>query len=187
VEKVTDQQMAKYEGLVTKTASMNHRALKIEFDELRQELRISVLKALRSYDSQNSKKLPEKRFVFGCMANYLKDLYKVAGRAKRQGATISFDGWGEGSLTTTSKESWRGQLESEVFQKHDMSPLEGLDLPADLSTEEKVVLVMLVENIPQQEIADRLNIDKEMVLQHKKNLKTKLAYLQNDAKGVVAA
>lgn len=191
MEKVTDARMAKYEGLVTKTASLNVKQLRMEFEELRQELRLAVLKALQAYDA-NKHKLSEERFVFGCMTNYLMSLRREAGAMKRTNfTTISLD-WGtdgEQALSSSWTEGARGRIEVEALRFNpDLSPLEDdSELPVDLTDEEKAVLVMLIERMSHQEIADRLKIQKGEVVVHAKNLRTKLAYLRNDVSGVVAA
>ena len=59
-----------YEGLVFSTAQMFYERVGFELDDLRQELRIKVLKALRTYDATRSR-MSERRYVYALLANFV--------------------------------------------------------------------------------------------------------------------
>lgn len=68
-----------YEGLVRKTASLLEGRVDESYEDLCSMIRIKVWRALESYDPERSK-LPERNYVFSCVVNLKKDLYKKEAR-----------------------------------------------------------------------------------------------------------
>jgi RNA polymerase sigma factor (sigma-70 family) len=69
-------QVAQFEGLVYTTArQIVDGGVEIDFDDVRQLLRIKILYAIQKYHSDRST-LSLRRFVFGCVRNMRKDIEK---------------------------------------------------------------------------------------------------------------
>jgi hypothetical protein len=79
---VTAERVARYEGLVVSTSRKFVNLLRIEEEDLKQMLREKVFKILGSYDPVRSK-LPEERYVFGCLTNFITDLKQASIRGAR--------------------------------------------------------------------------------------------------------
>jgi DNA-directed RNA polymerase specialized sigma24 family protein len=71
----TSTDIAFYEGLVRKTASMIAPLVQEEYDDIVAILRIKVWRALVAYDASRAS-LPVERYVFMCVTNQKKDILK---------------------------------------------------------------------------------------------------------------
>ncbi len=80
VQRVGPTEIAFYEGLVRKTASMIQPYVQEEYDDIVAILRIKVWRALDAFDPERARQ-PVERYVFMCVANQKKDLLK---RKRRQ-------------------------------------------------------------------------------------------------------
>lgn len=95
-----------YEMLVRKSADMWRWSIPEEYDieDIRQELRMVVWKALRRWDPEHPKALPEEKHVFGALTNGITDLRRK-GKRKRVDEVLTDtmpgeelpEGWESGS------------------------------------------------------------------------------------------
>lgn len=151
-----DDDIAAYEGLVIKTAQMFAGMVGLEMDDMRQELRLKVLKSRRSYNPARSK-MTEKAYVYACLANFVKDLKRDAAR-RRNGRLVVVhiqdfeDGteqldWFEFTYSRVTHDEVFGRIEDGSFR-----------LPATVTEAEQNVLVLLVLDYSQPEIAAYLDV-----------------------------
>lgn len=144
-----------YEGLVFRTTQMFAEQVGLEFDDMRQDLRLKVVVAKQAYRSSRSSQ-SEEAFVYGCIANYVKDLKKMAGRkAKRVTIlhTQDFEGedqtldWFDFNYASVSHDEVFGSVESGRFV-----------FPATVTERERSVLILLGLALTRTEIADELGL-----------------------------
>lgn len=76
--------LSKYEGLVFATAKYWRETIPVEYsiEDIEQEIRLQVWKALRKWDPDHPKALPEEKHVFGAVRNQVTDLQRK-GKRKR--------------------------------------------------------------------------------------------------------
>lgn len=165
---LSDRDVVAYEGLVGKTAQMFHAQVGLELDDMRQELFIKVLKALRKYDANRSK-LSLRSYVYGCVANLVKDMKRDAAR-RRNGRLVvvhisedSLD-WFEFTYRRVTHDEVFGAIEDGSFR-----------LPATLTEDEQNVLLHLVLAYSQTEIAAILAISRATVVAHVHSIREKMA------------
>lgn len=147
-------QVDDFEGLVHATARRYADLLADEdIEDIRQILRVKVWKALARYDERRSD-LNVERYVFGCLANQVKDLLKAQTRlnAARNGslrylADVEVDGY-----------------ELSVDEDRALAAVEDqLPLPSTLTHVERSVAVLLVAGHTQIEAAVVLGISRTTV------------------------
>lgn len=160
--------IAAYEGLVFKTSQMFHDQVGLELDDMRQELRLSVLKARRAFHSKRSR-LTERAFVYGCVANRVKDMKRDAAR-RRNGRLVvvhvgedSLD-WFEFTYRQVTHDEVFGAIEDGSFR-----------LPATITDGEQEILLMLVVGYTQTEIASSQGIAYATVNASVRSLREKMA------------
>ncbi len=154
-----------FEGLVHSTARKFAPQLRREEEDLAQELRIVVWRAVRKHDPGRSS-LPLKKYVFGCMTNRLKDFKRDAAREakRREDNGLTFlhiedmtpGGMMEGSNPQEAFDSRYNFIDrDEVYRRID----EGLFvLPAGVTELEATVLVFLMMEMTERDIVVRLGI-----------------------------
>lgn len=157
-----------YEGLVFKTAQMFHGQVALELDDMRQELRLAVLKARRAYHPERSR-LTERAYVYGCVANRVKDMKRDAAR-RRNGRLVvvhvsddSLD-WFEFTYRRVSHDEVFGAIEDGSFR-----------LPATITDGEQEILLMLVVGYSQTEIASSQGVAYATVNASVRSLREKMA------------
>lgn len=157
-----------YEGLVYKTAEMFHERVGLEMDDMRQELRLSVLKARRAYHSGRSQ-LSERAFVYGCVANRVKDMKRDAAR-RRNGRLVvvhvgedSLD-WFEFTYRRVTHDEVFGAIEDGSFR-----------LPATITEDEQTVLWMLVVGYTRTEIAASMCVEYTKIEGAVRSIRRKMA------------
>lgn len=164
-------ELAYYEGLARKTASMYAGIVEEDYEDLCQIFRVKAWRALKSYDPTRSK-LPVERYVFSCIRNQVKDLLKrkrrdllfiedVAPPAENEGITRDrFDS----QYLCADPEQVYGAIEDGV-------PL----IPSTLTEGERNVVALLYLDFKQAEIAMRLGMTKREVGIAVKRIKEKMA------------
>ncbi len=80
--KQVEERLHKYEGLVHATAKYWRDSIPLEYDteDIKQELRLKVWKALCKWDPEHPKALPEEKHVFGAVRNTVTDLQRKGNR-----------------------------------------------------------------------------------------------------------
>lgn len=121
-------EIGKFEGVIYTTSELIvDRGVEMDFDDVRQFLRVKVWAAIERYDPARSR-LPFDRFVFGCIWNAKLDLLKRPRRynesveelrAERQDS-LKFDA--KYLATTDDEEIFEGQAAENILS--DLSPLE---------------------------------------------------------------
>lgn len=167
-------ELAFYEGLVRKTASMYERIVEEEYEDLCQILRLKIWRALGTYDPARSK-LPIERYVFSCLRNQCKDLVKKKRRNELfiediapAGGTLE-DG---GMLRDRFEAAYLMVREDEAFGD---LPFDTPLIPSTLSEPELRVMALLYLDYGQTEIALRLAMTKREVAAAVKALREKMA------------
>jgi DNA-directed RNA polymerase specialized sigma24 family protein len=163
--------IAAYEGLVIKTAQMFAELVGLEIDDMKQELRLKVVKALRAYDSERSKQT-ERAFVYSCVANLVKDFKRDAARRSGRLDFTYIDGFGLAGVadlfefrhTCASHDEIFGMVEEGTFV-----------MPATVTSREEEIIYLLVIGYTGTEIADRLDVDYAIVENTMRMLRRKLA------------
>lgn len=157
-----------FEGLVRTTARMFASQVKREEDDLAQELRVRVWRALVSYDPDKSR-LSRERYVFQAVTNKIKDYKRDAAREvrRRDDAGLTFlyieDTFTDGTTETaterfaslyyhTTRDEVYGEIEEGRFV-----------LPATITERETFVLLMLMMQHSKTEIVVRLGLTREEV------------------------
>jgi DNA-directed RNA polymerase specialized sigma24 family protein len=78
--------LEQFGGLISTTAEqMAAAGVELEVDDLQQLLLIKAWQAVEKWDGQHVKPLPLRRWVFGCLLNYRKDIER---RPRRHNASI---------------------------------------------------------------------------------------------------
>lgn len=145
-----------YGGLVGKTTEMFHQQVGLEMDDMRQDLWLTVVKARRAFSTKRSR-MNERPFVYGCIANRVKDMKRDAAR-RSNGRLVpvhiadeSFD-WFEFTYRCASHEEMYGEVESDLRL-----------LLASLTEQEQTIVMMLVAGYAMTEIALSLGLAYEHV------------------------
>lgn len=178
-------ELAPFEGLVFSTARMYSGLVRREEDDLAQELRVIVWRAVRKYDSSRST-LTLERFVFQAITNKIKDYKRDAAREsdrqKRHGVSFVHIedvrlGWQDNSPITsdrqeafdsryhfTERDDVYGHVENERFV-----------LPAGVTERECAVLLLLMMECSRAEIVVQLQLSRADVCDAIASLRQKFA------------
>jgi RNA polymerase sigma factor (sigma-70 family) len=162
-------EIAYYEGLIHKTASMCAPRVQEEYEDIVAIFRIKVWRALEAYDPSRST-VPVRRYVFSCVKNQEKDLLK---RKRRNEVSLdamiglddelAHDSF-ECAYLAVSVEVTYAEVEREL-------PL----LPSTLSSREREVLLCLYTGLSQRETAVRLVLRVTDVERAVKGIRSKMA------------
>ena len=160
--------IAAYEGLVFKTSQMFHEQVGLELDDMRQELRLTVLKARRKFNAARSR-LTERSFVYGCVANRVKDMKRDAARRKNGRLVVVHVGedsldWFEFTYRRVTHDEVFGAIEDGSFR-----------LPATITETEQEILLLLVVGYSQTEIAAAQGVAYATVNASVRSLREKMA------------
>lgn len=158
-----------YRGLVFKTASLIVGTVEDDFDDIVQVLWIKVWRARESFDPTRSR-MPEKRYVFMCLTNQVKDL-----KNKRRRGELSLEMVAEGS-GLESRDSFDAQylaVDREVVyaEVEESDPL----LPNTLTQLEREIIALLSQDYRQTEAAAVLGIEKRDIERSMRSIRTKMA------------
>lgn len=167
-----------YEGLVGKTALMFHQQVGLEYEDMRQELYIKVVKAVRAYNPARSKQT-QKAFVYSCIANLVKDLKRDAARRNgRFQVTYIEDqryrdthGTAYAASTSVFEARYQHTTHEQVFGGVE----DDFVLPSTVTAEEERVLFFLLLDYAQTEIAVVLELEYGAVMKCVRSLREKLA------------
>lgn len=165
-----------FEGLVHTTASKFASMVGLEEDDFKQEMRLTVLKATRSYDPARCR-TSKRAFVFSCLSNRVKDLKRD--RARRAGRLhIAYiEGFGHkagpGDNTADSYDLFEYRF---MHSSHDeiYAPVEDeFVMPATVTSDEQEIVYLLVIGYAQTEIAETLAIEYAEVVKRMRVLREK--------------
>lgn len=161
-------ELAHYEGLVFKTAQMYTPFLDDDEDDVRQQLRIKVWQALQSFDPAKARQTREK-YVFMCVRNGVKDLLK---RRRRDEGFIEDEAPEDAASRARFEARHLSVDESAVVE----AIIEGkVILPNTLSALEVRVVVLLLRDFNQTEIALQLGTTRQKVREAHRSVKVKMA------------
>jgi RNA polymerase sigma factor (sigma-70 family) len=173
-----------YEGLVFRTAQLTCPLVDDDFDDVQQQLRIAVWKALLAWDP-GRRVTTRDRYVFTCLKNRQKDLIK-----RRRRGEVSIE-------QLTVRETDNGQLKTrdsfdlehlaagpdEVYrQVEEQPPL----VPSTLTGPELRVLCLLYADYRHAEVAVELGLTKRDVERTVRQIRVKMADWQPATSAVPA-
>lgn len=176
--RATDADLAQFEGLIRQTAAMLDPLIEEDFDDIQQLLRVKIWKAVEKFDPARSK-LPLKRYVFGCMMNYTKDLKKQDVRRKeRQRGSLLFIEDFVGPERRDQRDQFDAQylaVVADVVYLHveDEDPL----LPNTLTDQERRLIALLCqdEDSSQAKLGRELGVGTKKVQALLKSIRLKMA------------
>lgn len=161
-----------YEGLVHSTAARYAPYLDESPDDIAQELRVKVWQALRSYDTERATQTVD-GYVFSCVVNRIKDLLKAQSRlnARRNGGPLYVE---------DCASSAPGAFEVEHFSTgtdlaDEIADAEKVQLPSTLTPYEVQVVILLLLDLKQTEIAMVLGVSRSRVRAAHGAVKEKMA------------
>jgi RNA polymerase sigma factor (sigma-70 family) len=169
-----DREIARYEGLVRKTAARHVNFVEEEFDDICAILRVKVWKALTSYDPAKATQTQD-GYVFSCVVNQCKDLLKRKPRNEAHIEDFAYesDANQPNAGPSNSFEARYLQLPSE----HVYGAInEGaLVLPTTLSEAERQVVGLLYLDYTQKEAIAILGMTKRQMENAVRAIREKLA------------
>lgn len=143
--------IAYYEGLIHKTASMYVGLVDDDFDDIASVLRVKVWKALRAYDPAKVRTQTVEKYVFMCVRNQCKDLIR---KKRRPEVSIEDLRRADGDSPYT----WMRQLASEHDQEYGGVEEEELLVPSTLSELERRIVAWLYLDRTHKEVAGLLGL-----------------------------
>lgn len=170
--------MGQFEGLILSTARMYATQVRWDEDDMAQELRVKVWRALKRYDPTRSS-VPLRNYVYGAIANRVKDFKRDAAREvnrqHRNGVSFchleAFD----------NRDGYDREEPLARFHSVDHYAVYGsidegtLTLPATLGDHEIKVLLLLMMEWSKPEIALRLAVSISQIHTIVGSLRRKLA------------
>lgn len=152
--------LPRFEGLVFETArQIVMGGVELEFDDVKQLLRIKVWRAIQAHDAEHQRGLPLRRYVFMCLTNLRKDLEK---RPRRYNSSIdeirkrALDGCDEGGDAISDWFDFR-YLSIDAEQVY--GPVEDeLHLPCTLDAAERRLITLTMQGRPARQIEDELGL-----------------------------
>jgi RNA polymerase sigma factor (sigma-70 family) len=177
-------ELADFEGLVFKTASMYERLLGYEREDLQQVLRLRVWIAIEAYDGDRSDQ-PLDKFVFGCVRNQIRDLVKSKTRKDRchacngsgcevcagRGRIVERESYIEDHTAAPNDRFEAAHLSHIEVHEHD----EQVVLPIEVTSYEREVIGLLYVGYRQTEIADLLGCQRRDIERSVRIIRRKLA------------
>ena len=169
--------LPQFEGLVFETARQIVReGVELEFDDVRQLMRIKVWRAIQCYDTAHDKRLPLRRWVFGAVMNLRKDLEK---RPRRYNSSIdeirgrhpaalgmedaTLADWFDSRYLSTDAEQIYGRIGDE------------LRLPSTLDPTERALVALRMNGHPLYEIERALGLSRAQREKVLRSVREKLA------------
>lgn len=169
-----EQLLPEFEGLVFETArQIVLGGVELEFDDVRQLLRIKVWRAITAFDVRRAGPMPLRRFVFGCVLNLRKDLERRPRRHTdsieriRERSIDACEGersdWFDLRYLSVDAEQVYGEIEDE------------LRLPSTLDRVERALVAMTMQGRPAQQIEADLGLSCAQRKQAMRTVREKLA------------
>lgn len=167
--KTSPTDIAHYEGLIRKTASLYVPYVELDYDDIVQMLRIKVWRALEGHDPAKVKTQTLERFVFMCVKNQCKDLV----RRRHRGEMYLED------LTPANHEDspveWMLQLATDHDQTYAAAEDDGLLIPSTLTGLERAIIAWLYLDRTQKEVAGILELTRAEMERAVKVIRQKMA------------
>lgn len=162
-----------FEGLVHSTAARYAPYLDDDLEDIAQALRLKVWQARRSYDPARATQT-EEGYVFSCVVNRVKDMLKVQARLnkRRNGAALYLEDCAASNPAA---------FEAEHFSTHEdvvveaVAAADNYELPSTLTVDERSVVVLLLLDLKQTEIAIVLGVSRGRVRATHTAVREKLA------------
>lgn len=162
----------RYEGVVRTTASMTVERCEEEFDDICQQYRYKVWKALLSFDPSkvtNNKpdpmgRTPLDKYVFACIKNQQKDLEK----RPKNGHRVSYI---EDQGESFEKDSLSVSDDAMFTAIEEVAPL----IPSTLNARERKIVTLLYLDFDNGEIGEQLGISRKSVATIIRGIRLKLA------------
>lgn len=168
--KLGDADIRPFEGLVITTASMLVREPRVrdEFDDICQVLRLTVARALVSYDRGRATQTVEK-YVFSCVLNRKKDILDRKPRPEDSlDARLERERGGDSAST-----------EAKYLTDHEtgyaVAEDEPVRLPATLTGFEVRVVVLMLREYNQTAVARELGVTRQKVRDAERSIRRKMA------------
>jgi RNA polymerase sigma factor (sigma-70 family) len=166
-----------YEGLVFSTARRYSEYLDLDMEDVQQILRLKVAQALMKFDPGRRStrfELAEarRRWVFGAVRNQVKDLLKAQDRRN--------DARGGGQLYIEDVSGETDAFERRHLMESDEDALAPVldqipELPSSLNWLERGVVLLLILELNQTEIARRLGVSRQKVRTAHASVQVKMA------------
>jgi RNA polymerase sigma factor (sigma-70 family) len=152
--------IASYEGLIFSTAVRYDDYLDDDLEDIQQILRVKVWRALLAFDPQRSR-LDKKNYVFGCVRNQVKDLLKAQARRDRarNGRQLYIED-AEAKIPGAFEVRYLAEDAEAVFA---VVEDERVPLPATLTELERGVVLLLLLDFNQTEMAVHLQVSRRRV------------------------
>jgi RNA polymerase sigma factor (sigma-70 family) len=160
--------IAYYEGLIHKTASMYVNLVDDDFDDIVSVLRIKVWKALRAFDPSKVRTQTVEKYIFMCVKNQCKDLIRKKRRHEVLMDDLSPDG-GDAPV------GWMRQLSTDHEQEYGAVEEEELLVPSTLSALERRVVFWLYLDRTHREVADLLGLTRAEMERAVRTIRQKMA------------
>lgn len=167
--KTTPTDIAHYEGLIRKTASLYTPYVELDYDDIVQVLRIKVWRALDAHDPRKVKTQTIERYVFMCVKNQCKDLV----RRRHRGEVYLED------LVPTDEGTdwagWLGEHSADHDQTYGTVEEDELLIPSTLTGLERAIIAWLYLDRTQKEVAGILGLTRAEMERSVKVIRAKMA------------
>lgn len=157
-----------YEGLVISTAALLVDDVDDDFDDIAQVLRITVHRAIISYDPRKARQEIQ-RYVFQCVLNRRKDI----GKRKRR-PEESLDARLERDAERGAQHTESKYLRTDEVN-YDLAGDEPVRLPSTLTQLEADVIVLSLRHFNQTEVARELGVTRQRVRDAQAAIREKMA------------
>jgi RNA polymerase sigma factor (sigma-70 family) len=178
--------MTSFEGLVFRTSRMYAAQVKKDPDDLAQELRIRVWKAISTYDPERSRTSLES-YVFSVVQNKIKDYKRDAARAAGRPVVLHIEDMQLGGKRTNNDVGSHAEAKQELFDRL-FNRIEAetvyaevddrYQLPSTVTEPERQVLMLLAAGCSRDEIVGLLGVTRGQVDGMVRVLREKLAHLK---------
>lgn len=152
-----------YEGLIFATARRYSPYVEAELEDIQQDLRVAVFKALLSYDGTRTNALARDRYVFSCMKNRAKDLLKKRPRNESYIEDIAPGVEEQAGIFTAATRDWfeaHVGMASTHEQVYGRVEDDDVLVPNTLTDLERRIVCLLYADYRQAEVARSLGIAK---------------------------
>jgi RNA polymerase sigma factor (sigma-70 family) len=173
MDQISDIDVAHYEGLVRKTASIYVNVVEEDYEDICQILRIKAWRALVSFDPAKSR-TGRDRYVFSCIKNQCKDLVKKKKRGELfiEDVAPANSNTGNGVIRDAFEQRYMMLTQEEAFAMiEDETPF----LPSTLSNGEREVIGLLVLDFDYGEISRICKISRKDVATVVRGIREKMA------------
>lgn len=162
-----------YEGLVRATAARYSNYLDDDVEDIAQELRVKVWYSLQRYDPARATQQLD-QFVFSCVVNRVKDLLKGQSRlnARRNGGQLYVEDCSASNPAAFEAEHFSTGVDTVIEAVVEQ---ENFELPSTVTPDERRVVVLLLLDLKQTEIALVLGVPRSRVRAAHTTVREKLA------------